>query len=713
MNSSMPTKKSTGIEYLYNPRSIAIVGASPHQRKPGGRPLVALKDRGFKGTVVAVNPQYQDINGTPCYPTLLDVPDQIDLVVISVPAIDVLQVLKDGAVKGIKAAVIFSAGFSEVDAKGAAMQDEITGFARQHGIRLLGPNCLGLMNIPNAVMASFAHIMDLEPITPQTLAFVTQSGAFGAMIYSEANEAGVGFSSFASVGNEAESGFADFVEYLLDDPHAEVIGGYLEGARDGAKLREVAERALQIGKPILILKVGRTGAGARAANSHTGSLAGDDQVYDAFFRQMGIIRINDLSELTSFVLLHQSGANFEQTNVAILGGSGGHGVMLSDRCESLGLTVPEITGPAREKLEAILPAFGSAKNPIDMTAQAGRDPAMPFKCLRELAKADGIDVIFTQVFYGDEQVVKELIEIKQSTDKAIVITARKNGSDSLQQENLRMIREAGMPVMYDALQAAKAIADLSWYQRKVKRAREDAAKAKPAVKKNHDRATEILSGSNPLTEYECKQVLADYGIRITREMLASSADEAVRMAAELGGKVALKIQSGQILHKTEAKAIRLHLQTEQEIRDAYAEVIANARSYAPDAVIQGVLVQEMIEGGVEVIVGMTTDPVFGPVIMFGLGGIFVEVLKDVSFRVAPLLRRDVEDMLGEIRGHKMLDGVRGQAAVDREALIDVILKVSELVIDHQEVIEELDINPLQLFPDGAWAIDALITRKSS
>jgi acetyltransferase len=620
MNSSVEVKKTTGIEYLYNPASIAIVGASPHKRKPGGRPLVALRERGYKGTVVAVNPQYDEIDGLPCYPSLLEVPETIELAIISVPATHVLQVLEQGAGKGLKAAVIFSAGFSEVDEAGEAMQREITDLARRHGIRLLGPNCLGLMNLPNAVMASFAHIMDLEPITPQTLAFVTQSGAFGAMIYSEATAAGVGFSSFASVGNEAESGFADFVEYLLDDPHAEVIGGYLEGARDGAKLREVAERALQIGKPMMILKVGRTGAGARAANSHTGSLAGDDEVYDAFFRQMGIIRINDLSELTSFVLLHQSSGNFENTNVAILGGSGGHGVMLSDRCESLGLTVPEITGSVREKLETILPAFGSARNPIDLTAQAGRDPGMPFKCLRELVKADDINIIFMQLFYSDEKVVNELIEIKNSTDKPIIITARRNADDVNEADNHKRIRDAGIPIMYDGLQAAQAISHLSWYQGKVKRARQDAALIKNLVKNDHDRATEILAEKKQLTEFECKQVLKDYGINVTREQLAGSADDAVRIAAELGGKVALKIQSGQILHKTEADAIRLNLQSEQDIRAAYDEVTANAINHAPDADIQGVLVQEMVEGGVEVIVGMTTDPVFGPVIMFGLGG---------------------------------------------------------------------------------------------
>ncbi|MDK1023500.1 MAG: acetate--CoA ligase family protein [Gammaproteobacteria bacterium] len=713
MNSSKPSTETSGIEYLYNPRSIAIVGASPHQRKPGGRPLVALKARGYKGTFVAVNPRYDEIDGIPCYPSLLEVPEDIELAVLSVPAAQVLKVLQDGVVKGIKAAVIFTAGFSEVDAEGAALQGEITELAQKHGIRLLGPNCLGLMNLTNSVMASFAHIMDLEPITPQTLAFVTQSGAFGAMIYAEATAAGVGFSSFASVGNEADAGFADCMEYLLDDPHAEVIGGYLEGARDGAKLRQVAERALQIGKPILILKVGRTGAGARAANSHTGSLAGDDEVYDAFFRQMGIIRINDLSELTAFVLLHRSGRNFEHTNIAILGGSGGHGVMLSDRCESLGLSVPEITGTTKQRLEEILPAFGSARNPIDLTAQAGRDPRMPFKCLEVLSIAEGIDIIFMQMFYSDERVAKKIIEIQNSTDKPIVVTARRNGGSESEDVGFEMLKEARIPVLFDGLQGAKAVADLSWYQRKVRRAREDAAKTTPAQPRTNPVADKLLQSGKQLTEFDCKQILQAYGIPVTREKLATSADEAVELAADLGFPVVLKVQSGQILHKTEADAIRLNLGSAAEVREAYEEILENAKKYAPDAEIQGLLVQEMLQGGVEVIVGVTRDPVFGPVIMFGLGGIFVEVLKDVSFRVAPLLRRDAEEMIEEIRGHRILQGVRGQPPVSREALIDVILKVSELVSAYKDDIAELDINPLLLFPDGACAVDALITSTSS
>ncbi|MBD3647230.1 MAG: CoA-binding protein, partial [Pseudomonadales bacterium] len=506
MNSGQPELAGTGIEYLYNPKSIAIIGASPEKMKPGGRPLVALRNRGYSGTVVAVNPKYDDIDGIPCYPSLLDVPDDIELLVLSVPEPLVLETLEQGAKKGVKAAVIFSAGFAEVDEEGIEKQKALTEFARKHGIRLLGPNCLGLLNLTNNTMASFAHIMDLEPVKPQTLAFVTQSGAFGAMIYGEATEAGVGFSSFASVGNEADVEMADCIEYLLTDPHAEVIGGYIEGARDGERLRRVAEKALRVGKPIALLKVGRTGAGARAANSHTGSLAGDDQVYDAFFRQMGIIRINELSELTAFVHLHRSGRNFESTRVAILGGSGGHGVMMSDICEAAGLTVPEISGKTREDLEAILPSFGSAKNPIDLTAQAGGDPTMMGRCLKVLTESDDIDIILMQGFFRDRKSVEEIIELTKHSDKPIVFTARNAPSPDMA-ENYKLLRDNGLVILPEARQAAKAIADLSWYQRKVRQVAEDDVREAAVETKTHAVADALLAGKPALTEFECKRIL--------------------------------------------------------------------------------------------------------------------------------------------------------------------------------------------------------------
>jgi acetyltransferase len=720
MKSGVSDLDTSGIEFFYDPRSIAIVGASPDRQKPSGRPLAALQERGFAGKLFAVNPRYQEIGGTPCYPTILDVPDDVEMAIISIPAQFVLEALEQCVAKGVKAAVIFSAGFSEIGAEGEALQRRMTELAKESGLRILGPNSFGLIRVKNAVMASFAHIVDLEPVRPATLGFVTQSGAFGAMTYGEATEAGVGFSSFTSVGNEADAEFSDFVGYLLDDPETQVIGGYLEGANDGAKLRRVAEGALERRKPIVMMKVGRTGAGARAASSHTGSLAGDDQVYDAFFRQMGIVRIQSLGELTAFCILHRGGRSFRGKRVAILSGSGGHGVVLADRCESLGLSVPEITGATREKLERYLPHFGSARNPIDLTAQGGVDTSMLGNCLRALVSDDGIDVILAHVFFLDRDGTKraeELVEIYRSTEKAIVLTSHRRVRSDVEADCLALLKGAGIPLLSDGLQAAQAVAQLAWYQEKASRAGTDDGERKlpaiPPVEGRGEGLGELLRAGGPLTEFQSKRILGSYGIPVTREALAGSAEMAVTRARQLGYPVALKLQSAQILHKTEADGIRLDLGSDDEVRAAYEELLANAERFAPGAELQGVLVQEMLGDGVEVIIGTTRDPVFGQVIMFGLGGIFVEALRDVSFRIAPLSRRDAREMIEEIKGYRVLQGIRGREPADVDAIVDAILRVSRLVEDHRDEIEELDINPLRVFPTGAKAVDALVATRGS
>jgi acetyltransferase len=703
---------AAGIEYFYHPRSIAIVGASKHSTKPGGRPLYALQNRGYAGKIFPVNPSYREVAGLECHPTILDVPDDVDMAIISVPAEAVLEVIDQCAQKGVKAVVIFSAGFSEVGAEGELLQQKITELARRNHMRLLGPNSLGLINSANSVTASFAHVAELVPVSPRTLGFVTQSGAFGAMIYFEATQLGVGFSSFTSVGNEADTEFADFVSYLLDDPETSVIGGYLEGAKNGPKLRRAAEKALQLQKPILIMKVGRTQAGARAASSHTGSLAGDDQIYDAFFRQMGIVRFEALSELTSFAILHRSGRICRGKRVGIISGSGGHGVMVADKCESLGLSVPEITGATRERLLEYLPAFGSPRNPVDLTAQAGRNTSMLTNCVRTLADDDNIDIVVAHAFFQDDDGIQratELVQIWESTTKLIVIMTHTHHTSPVSEKCVAMLKDAGIPILSDGLQTAQAVANLVWYHDRVRRITAGQAEPEPAKGPPADEVAELLRGPGQLSEFECKRILERCGVSVTREELATSADEAVVVAHKLGYPVVLKIQSSEILHKSDAGGVMLDLGTEDEVRRAYHEILSNARRSSPEAEIQGVLVQEMVQGGVEVIIGSTKDPVFGPVIMFGLGGIFVEALGDVSFRVAPLSRHDAEDMIAEIKGYRVLQGMRGREPVDQGAITDAILCVSRLVTEHRDVIDELDINPLVVFPLGAKAVDALIT----
>ncbi len=702
----------SAMEYFFNPRSIALIGVSKDIRKPSGRSLNALLKWSYAGKLYPINPNYTEIHGVKCYPSLLEIPGDVEMVIISVPAQSVLAALQQCVVKKVKAVVLFTSGFSEVGPEGKALQEQVTQLSQKNNLRILGPNCVGLVNLSNSVMASFANIVDLKPVYPMSLGFVTQSGAFGTLIFAQAVQAGVGFSSFVSVGNEADTEFSDFLSYLLTTPETKVIGGYLEGAKNGAKFRKAAQNALKLKKPILIMKVGRTRAGARAASSHTGSLAGDDKIYDAFFRQMGIIRIETLAELTSFVIVHRSGRMPQGNNIGILSISGGAGVMMADKCESLGLNVPEFTGETRRMLETYLPPFGSAKNPVDLTSAAVAEPEMLGRCLRALVADDNIHMITVAMGFMPHSapiLAKDLIEIYQSTAKPIVLTTYNLSSSEVIAKAIKSIEDAGMPVLRDHLHSIQAMSNLAWYSAKV-RCAENIKIDKRAIKPDKE-GEKIINNPDALSEYEAKKILSGYGIPVTREALATSADMAVESARKIGYPVALKIQSAQIMHKTEAGGIKLNIVSDAEVRAGFKEVVSNAEKYMPETKIQGVLVQEMLKDGVEVIIGTTEDPVFGHVIMFGLGGIFVEALKDVSFRIAPLSRIDAEEMVSEIKGYSLLQGMRGKPPVDIDMLVDVILRVSRLVTDHKDTIKELDINPLMLFADGAKVADALIIKK--
>lgn len=713
MNDSSCNNDHSRMEYFFNPRTIAIIGASSDFRKPGGRSLNALQKRGYTGKIYPINPNSRELLGIPCYSKLADVPDEIDMAIVSTPAHTVFEKLEQCIEKKVKAVVVFTSGFAEVGPEGAALQQRMTELARKNDLRILGPNCVGIVNLRKSVMACFANIVDLQPVYPMTFGFVTQSGAFGTMIFSQAVQAGVGFSSFVSVGNEADTEFSDYIAYMLTDPETRLVGGYLEGAKDGAKLRRTAKTALELKKPVMIMKVGRTGAGARAASSHTGSLAGNDRVYDAFFKQMGIIRLETLSELTSFVILHRSGRLPMGNNIGILSISGGAGVLMADRSEVLGLGVPEFKGETRRKLESYLPPFGSAKNPVDLTSAAVSEPEMLGKCLRALVEDDKIHMIALAMGFMPHMapvLARDIIEIYNSTSKPIVLTTYVLNPSETVIRAVESIKNAGVPVLTDHLHAVQALKNLSWYAGKLRQFEETSKEKKPPRVRPSAAVIERIRSATPLSEYESKEILKNCGIAVTREALATSAAMAVRFAREIGYPVALKIQSPQIPHKTEAGGIRLNVSSDKEVRAAFKEIMLKARKYKPGADIQGVLVQEMAGDGVEVIVGAVKDPVFGHVVMFGLGGIFVEALEDVSFRVTPLSRLDAEEMIRDIKGRRVLQGMRGKPPVDVKALVDVILRVSQLVVDHGEAIRELDINPLVVSKKGAKVVDALIVK---
>ncbi|MFZ5643194.1 MAG: acetate--CoA ligase family protein [Bacillota bacterium] len=699
----------TALDPFFNPKSIAIIGASNHPMKPGGRPINALLSRGYTGKIYPVNPTRDMVHGLKCYPSIKDIPDNIDMAIISIVADRVYGALEECVAKGVKVAIVFSSGFAEVGPEGLAEQERIAGLARKSGMHILGPNCLGLVNANNNVMASFAFIVDLPPVEPRVLGFVSQSGAFGSVIYAAALYLGVGFNYFISVGNEADLEFTDFLDYMVHDPHTKLMGGYLEGARDGDKLRRVAEKALDNNKPILIMKVGRSSAGSRAAASHTGSLAGSDTVYSSFFRQTGIIRIDNYTDLIAFTPLFQAGKLPSGRRTAIIATSGGAGVTITDFCESLGLSVVPLEDETRKKIDAVLPGFASSKNPVDLTAAVMTEPELMATTLRAVCEDPNIDIVIASLNFplpADHPVIGDIIDIYKNTDKYLLITPFKFPG-APDEPAIIEFRKAGMPINYNVTDAIKAVSYLVEYRENVDKRRQDKYRVQQVNEPKPDLSDLLIPGET-LSESSAKAILERYGIPIASQAIAATAGEAVRHASKIGYPVALKIDSPDIPHKTEAGGIRLDLRSDIEVEKAFDEIVRNVRSFKPDAKINGVSVQEMLPEGTEVIIGVTRDPVFGPTVMFGLGGIFVEVLKDVSFRVAPVSQGDAEDMIEEIKGAAILKGVRGKPPVDKAAIVDVILKISRMVTDYRDSIEELDINPLMVYPKGVKAADAML-----
>lgn len=705
------------LEPLFNPDSVAILGASENKGKLGYMQVKALLDGGFKGEIYPINPRSEVIEGLECFQTLSDVPKQIDLAIFCVGADKVKACLEECAQNKIKAAIIFASGFSEVGETGLKEQQLIREIAKESGIRLIGPNCVGLVNTTNGLIGTFSAGLTNVPLNDQReVGFVSQSGAFGVLTYIAAAQNGLSFNYFVSVGNEVDTEFSDVVEYMIHDSKTSVISGYLEGEKNPDKLRQLAKLALIKNKPIIVMKAGRSSAGIRAAASHTGSLAGSDKIYDSFFKQTGIIRADDYDDIISFSKLFLSKKLPTGRNTVIITSSGGRGINEADRCEAQGLKINSLNRLVKEEIQHHIPTFASAANPIDLTAAASvSNPELFLEPLKVLAGDPDTDIIifteFPMEWTSDNPLLKEFIEICRSTDKFILVTTFPLEGMSIPKA-VSELEKNGIPVIPGNLNPVKALTKLVDYSEKYKRCKQEdnLPLAKSAGKKD---LKGLLQTGSTLSEFQASDILDLYGIPTTERALATTENEATLYANNIGYPVALKIDSPDIFHKTEADAIRLNLNNDQEVGNAFKEINRNVRGYKQNARINGVSVQEMLPDGVEVIVGVTNNPVFGPVIMFGLGGVFVEVFQDISFRVAPLTKNDAIEMIEEIKGYSILKGSRGKPPVDINAIVDILLKVSALVTDYGDCIEELDINPLIVNEQGIVAADAMIITRDS
>jgi acetyltransferase len=696
-------KPGASLERLFAPRAVAVVGASRDPDKVGYRVVENILKGGFEGPIYPVNPTAKEVLGVRVYPSLSDIGAPVDLAVIVLPAPLVLPTLETCAAQGIGAAIVISAGFKEVGGAGAQLEAALGKRVRELGVRVLGPNCLGLIVTDSKLNATFAK--DMPP--SGGIAFVSQSGALCTAALDWAVGLGIGFSALVSLGNKADLSEAEIIEALADDPKTRVIVGYLEAVEDGQRFLQVAGETSRK-KPVVFFKAGTTEGGARAASSHTGALAGADRAYEAAFKQTGVIRARSLRELFDFARVFASLPLPRGNRIAVVTNAGGPGIVAADACEGGALQLAALSDSTVTALKRVLPPTAALHNPVDVIGDA---TAERYQAALEAVVADpGVDGVLAlatpQAMTDLERFAQAVVQVGTGASKPVL--AAFMAEASLKEAN-RILLRGGIPDFPFPDEAVKALEAMVRYA---------AGQARPPLPArlpaDRARAAALLGsaadrGIDALAESEAREVIAAYGFRGPRSARASSASEASDAAEQIGYPVVLKIISPQILHKSDVGGVRVGLANREAIHEAYAQMVARAGAAAPHASIDGVLVQEQVTGGREVILGMARDPQFGPLLMFGLGGIYVEVLKDVAFRIAPLAGAEAEAMIREVRAFPILQGVRGEAPADLAALVQDILRLSQLVTDFPEI-SEIDINPLFVKPagEGTVALDARI-----
>ena len=700
---------SEALNGLLRPKAIAVIGASATPGKIGYTVVKNLIESKYEGPIYAINPKSEDILGLKAYLTVLDVPGDIDADVVIVPAKLVPQVTEECGKKGVKGLIVIASGFSEVGRKD--LEIEVVNIARQYGIRVLGPNIVGILSNSDKCNASFAPFLPL----PGKAALVSQSGALLIAMDAATYIRRVGFDKLISIGNMSDVNFGDMVQWLDQDESTACISLYIEGLKDGRRFIQATRAAT---KPIIALKAGISAHGAAAAASHTGSLAGSGKVYDSAFQQACVVRASDLDNLFDRTLALSLQPPMQGDNLLIITNGGGVGVLATDAAERYGLPLRFAPEEVQIELKKHMPAFGSARNPVDLTGMAGMDW---YKDSVRYAFAhpwvNGLVVLYCETAMTDPMVIAQ--SIKQAVDEAgikdkPVAISFVGGEHS--EAAMKWLVEHGIPAYGAPDVAVNAMAALREY---AKNRAEAAEPFRSFADVNEDLARSIIAevraqGSRNLTEVESKAIFKAYGLPVADTQLAKSEEEAVALAKTIGYPIVMKIMSPDILHKSDAGGVKVNIKSEAEVREAYSTILTNAAAYKADADIHGVAVQEMAPWGTEVILGSVNDPTFGPTVMFGLGGIFVEILKDVTFRVAPVPEDQAIQMLSDIKGAPILAGARGEAPRDQKALAEVLSRYSQMITDLGDEIAESDANPVLVYEEGGGVkvVDARIILKA-
>jgi acetyltransferase len=696
------------LETLLYPKAIAVIGASRKPDKVGYAVMANLINNGFKGPIVPINLDGGEILGVKCYKSLAEYSGPIDLSIIMVGGKYVKDALNNSIKAGAKSVIVITAGFKEVGAEGAKAEQELVEICRAGGVRMVGPNCLGVLNTDHHMNATFAP--SVPP--PGKISVISQSGALCVAILDWAAEQKLGLGKVISFGNKADLNEVDFIQTLAEDKETKVIAGYLESIKEGDKFLRIAEQAAGI-KPVVILKVGVTSAGAKAASSHTGSLAGADMAYGAAFKRAGVIRAESFEALFDYATAFAMQPLPNGERVAIITNAGGPGIMAADAAESLGLKMVSPSKESDTKLRTFMPAAGAFGNPIDVIGDADPDRYVKaFQVMQEDETIDAIVVVVTPQNMTKPLELAEKLGAAHQGKKPLLASFMGGTEVAAAKEKLMALGIPNYPSPDRAVTALRAMCDYAAWKRRPARV----VTRFPVNRRRVDRIinAQERTGITQIGEVEAKDILRAYDFNILGGQLAQTSDEAVEIAERIGYPVVLKISSPDIIHKSDFGGVRINLANAEQVRDAFDLMMLRIQKRAPKAYLRGVFVEKMGQRGREVILGMTRDPQFGPMLMFGLGGIFVEVMKDVTFHLAPITAEEAMQMLKGTRSYALLQGARGQAPVDLEAIAGALQRISQLVTDYPQI-TELDINPFIVGPVGvqAYVADARMTLLNS
>ena len=689
------------LEPLLQPRSIALVGASPNAARIGGMPLAHLRHFGYAGDVYPINPKYNEVAGWPCWPDLESLPAAPDLVVLAIAADDVLAQLRRAQAKGIRAAIVYAAGFAEAGAAGAVLQAELEAFVAQSGMVVAGPNCMGFANLNHHVYTAFAQIFRSVPLQtqPGRVSLVTQSGNVCSAVFSLLRELDIPVSHFINTGNEATLEFAEYLDFLAQDSATDCVVGYVEQLRDGERFIDAALACSQAGKPLILYKAGESEKGSEAVRSHTSALAGNLALYRTAFRQLNVIPGEDFAQMADLAYLSGYRERTAGKRMGIVTLSGALGAILADKFCAAGLEVPTFADALQAELRAGIPDYGMVSNPVDCTGNIVNDASFVKRIAAALAASDQIDTVVIYAMGGLlDRMAQPLIEVCREHRRLFVVI------DTGASTQRQLLADNGIPVFTDLGRAVRALAPFClWHENRDAAAHWAALRAQPAVAAHDTQVTR-------LNEHQTKLLLARHGVPSVSETVAGDAEAAVVAARRLGYPVALKILSADIAHKTEAGGVRLGLNNDDAVRSAFADVTAAAHAYRADAIIDGVLLQPMARGVAELIAGVTHDPVFGAALTVGLGGVLTELYGDVSHRLLPVDTTVVRQMLGELKAFPLLNGFRGRPPADVQAAVDAITALALAAQALAPNASEIEINPLLVRAqgEGAAALDALI-----